>query len=230
MPRPALGAMPREPRRGPLADRSSRSAVCPGTAGAATGVPAGGAADSGYAQDVFVYNIESTMPSAATMASIASGTMRSCRRRTCVSRSYRIRGWHRRGQASAMTSYHALNGIPTTAHPILEQELRQRLGWANGLLMSDGGAVTDMLNFDYLNLSMTDNVTAAAAAALMAGVDLNSGGFSTPTIRPPLVHATSILRPQHDRIRVEHLPAALEQGLVTVAALRRSARRAAPAV
>ena len=64
-----------------------------------------------------------------------------------------------------MTSYHALNGIPETAHPLIKSELRDRLGW-EGMMISDGGAVSYMLNFDYLNLSMTKNLTTVAAAAL----------------------------------------------------------------
>ena len=56
----------------------------------------------------------------------------------------------RDGQArSAMTSYHALNGIPQTAHPLIQQELREALGW-QGLMMSDGGAVSDIVNFKYV--------------------------------------------------------------------------------
>ena len=47
----------------------------------------------------------------------------------------------------------------------------------NRLVVSDGGAVSFILNFAYLNLTMTDNITAAAAASLNAGCDLNSGGF-----------------------------------------------------
>ena len=35
----------------------------------------------------------------------------------------------RGGVCSMMTSYHALNGIPTSAHPIIQAELRERLGW-----------------------------------------------------------------------------------------------------
>ena len=62
------------------------------------------------------------------------------------------------GVRSMMTSYHALNGIPATAHPIIQSELRERLGW-EGMIMSDGGAVAFMLNFAYLNLSLTDNIT-----------------------------------------------------------------------
>ena len=97
-----------------------------------------------------------------------------------------------------MTSYHALNGIPTSAHPIIQTELRERLGW-EGMMMSDGGAISYMLNFKCelqrlhnsrvcrcshgrlllrpdLNISMADNMSAASAAALRAGTDLNSGG------------------------------------------------------
>eukprot|EP01045_Picozoa_sp_COSAG04_P001089 COSAG04_NODE_34_length_34523_cov_40.302446_3_plen_158_part_00 len=52
----------------------------------------------------------------------------------------------RGGVRSMMTSYHALNGIPTSAHPIIQTELRERLGW-EGMMMSDGGAISYMLNF-----------------------------------------------------------------------------------
>jgi beta-glucosidase-like glycosyl hydrolase len=58
----------------------------------------------------------------------------------------------------------------------MQSVLRDEWGW-NGSVVSDGGAVTSMLNFKYLNLSMTDNITSAAAAALNAGCDMNSGGF-----------------------------------------------------
>lgn len=69
-----------------------------------------------------------------------------------------------------MTSYHAINGIPATASPMLQDVLRDEWKF-NGSVVSDGGAVTFILNFKYLNLSMTDNITAAAAAALNSGTD-----------------------------------------------------------
>lgn len=77
---------------------------------------------------------------------------------------------------SVMTSYHALNGIPTTAHPVLNDILRKTWGW-DGVIASDGGAVSYITKFQYLNLSMADNTTAAAEAAVKATVDMNSGGF-----------------------------------------------------
>jgi beta-glucosidase-like glycosyl hydrolase len=42
------------------------------------------------------------------------------------------------GARSMMTSYHALNGVPSTAHPMIQSELRERLDW-QGMMMSDGG-------------------------------------------------------------------------------------------
>ena len=87
------------------------------------------------------------------------------------------------GARVVMTSYHALNGVPQTASPILQKILREKLGF-QGLVMSDGGAVGFILNFAYLNLSMTRNITAAAAAALNAGCDLNSGGYDHK-LNPP---------------------------------------------
>ena len=47
---------------------------------------------------------------------------------------------------SMMTSYHALNGIPASASPVIRSELREALGW-EGMMMSDGGAISYMLNF-----------------------------------------------------------------------------------
>ena len=47
---------------------------------------------------------------------------------------------------SMMTSYHALNGIPASASPVIRSQLREALGW-EGMMMSDGGAISYMLNF-----------------------------------------------------------------------------------
>ena len=47
---------------------------------------------------------------------------------------------------SMMTSYHALNGIPASASPVIRSELREALGW-EGMMMSDGGAISYMLTF-----------------------------------------------------------------------------------
>ena len=61
---------------------------------------------------------------------------------------------------SMMTSYHALNGVPASASPLIRAELREKVGW-QGMMISDGGAVPGMLKFkcpqsincDHLNLS-----------------------------------------------------------------------------
>ena len=118
------------------------------------------------------------------------------------------------GARVVMTSYHALNGVPQTASPsVLQTLLRQRLGF-RGLVVSDGGAVGFILNFAYLNLSMTHNITAAAAAALNAGCDLNSGGYDH-TLNPPNCSVADMAGYAYC-----HLGDALAQNMVTIARLR----------
>ena len=39
------------------------------------------------------------------------------------------------GARSMMTSYHALNSVPTSGSPVIRSELRQKLGW-EGMMMS----------------------------------------------------------------------------------------------
>jgi beta-glucosidase-like glycosyl hydrolase len=141
-----------------------------------------------------------------------------------------VAGIREGGARSAMTSYHALNGIPETAHPLIRQELREKLGW-EGLMMSDGGAVSDIVNFQYLGLSMANNYTAAAAAALNSGVDLNSGGFmGTHTFNP--AGNGSAHQPGCEGCPLnmsgyayEHLSRALAEGMITTTQLRVAATR-----
>eukprot|EP00039_Didymoeca_costata_P024061 m.9126 g.9126 ORF g.9126 m.9126 type:complete len:807 (+) comp4012_c0_seq2:204-2624(+) len=122
--------------------------------------------------------------------------------------------------SSVMTSYHALNGIPETAHPILKQILRKEFNW-NGAIVSDGGAVSYILQFNYLNLSMTDNITAAAAAAVNAGVDMNSGGF----MRKDNPANCSGCIPNMTGFAYAHLGTAMRQGMVERSTLIPSVQR-----
>ena len=130
------------------------------------------------------------------------------------------------GVRSMMTSYHALNGVPTSASPFIQSELRDRLGW-NGMMMSDGGAITFMLTLcdatPPLNLSMCKNLTTAAAAAIKAGTDINSGGGTDTKYRKD--------NPPHRVIQnmsgyaYEYLGDALDEGLVDLQRLRIAATR-----
>lgn len=77
----------------------------------------------------------------------------------------------RGGAATVMCSYQALSGIPMCANPLLRAFLRERLHF-DGPIFSDGGAV----RFIYSPHNFTKTLPEAAAAAMNAGVDLNSGG------------------------------------------------------
>ena len=127
---------------------------------------------------------------------------------------------------SMMTSYHALNGVPTSASPVIQSELRERLGW-EGMMMSDGGAISYMLTLcnanPPLNLSLCENLTTAAAAAINAGTDINSGGYGDSRYRK--------INPPHRIIKnmsgyaYEFLGDALDEGLVDLKRLRIAATR-----
>ena len=89
--------------------------------------------------------------------------------------------------------------------------------------MSWTGAVGFMLNFKYLNLSMTDNITAAAAAALNSGVDINSGGFMHNT--DSMMDNCSQCAHNMSGYAYQHLPQALAEGMINEATLRLAATR-----
>eukprot|EP00935_MAST-01C_sp_MAST-1C-sp1_P001016 g1016.t1 len=140
------------------------------------------------------------------------------------------------GTRAMMTSYHGLNGVPASASPLIRNELREKLGW-EGMMISDGGAISFMLNFncdkgqqpidcDRLNLSKTmlTNMTTASAAALNAGCDVNSGGHTDGAYRkahPP--HRTIA---NMSGYAYEYLGDALDEGMVTLQRLRVAATRA----
>jgi beta-glucosidase len=93
--------------------------------------------------------------------------------------------------ASVMTAYNRVNGEPASASPRLLQDV-VRDGWGfGGYVVSDCGAVGDL----HEQHNVTPGPVESAAAALKAGCDLNCG------------------------CTYEHLPAAVEQGLVSEAEL-----------
>ncbi|XP_026690372.2 uncharacterized protein LOC100182860 [Ciona intestinalis] len=105
------------------------------------------------------------------------------------------------GAQGVMCSYNAINGVPSCANPMLEATLRKKFHF-NGYVVSDENALE---NIDvYFNFTKSKLET--AAVALNAGVDLELTGFGKTN-------------------RYSLLNEAVEQGLVTEEALRRSAKR-----
>jgi beta-glucosidase len=104
---------------------------------------------------------------------------------------------HDGGVEGVMTAYNRVNGEPASASPtLIAQILRKDWGF-NGHVVSDCWAIRDIHEQHHV----TPGPVESAAAALHAGCDLNCG------------------------CTYEHLPAALEQGLITVADLDRSLGR-----
>jgi beta-glucosidase len=93
--------------------------------------------------------------------------------------------------ASVMTAYNRVNGEPASASPRLLQDVVRDSWGFDGYVVSDCWAVRDL----HEQHQMTPGPVESAAAALKAGCDLNCG------------------------CTYEHLPAALEQGLVSEAEL-----------
>ena len=101
------------------------------------------------------------------------------------------------GVESVMTAYNRVNGEPASASPtLLRQILRESWGFA-GYVVSDCWAIRDI----HEQHQVTAGPVESAAASVKAGCDLNCG------------------------CTFEHLPAALEQGLVTEAELDLSLSR-----
>lgn len=69
-----------------------------------------------------------------------------------------------------VNSYNGINGYPMCASPLLQSYLREELGF-DGFICSD----SDAISFFVTEQKFSANYTMAAAAALRAGVDLNSG-------------------------------------------------------
>ncbi len=100
------------------------------------------------------------------------------------------------GVASVMTAYNRLNGEPCSASPLLAQVLRRDWGFS-GYVVSDCWALRDI----HEQHGVTPGPVESAALALKAGCDLNCG------------------------CTYEHLPAALEAGLISEAELDVSVER-----
>jgi len=75
------------------------------------------------------------------------------------------------GAATVMSSFNSINGVPATANPyILTQILRKEWGF-DGLVVSDWGAVSELLNH-----SIGADGATVARKALTAGVDMDMEG------------------------------------------------------
>ncbi len=104
----------------------------------------------------------------------------------------------RAGVAAIMPALNALNGVPMTANaPLLQDWLRDRLGFA-GVVISDYGAVRELMNH-----GVAGDEAEAAALAIKAGCDIDMMGYTY----------------------VGHLAGAITRGLCTVADVDRCVRR-----
>ncbi len=104
----------------------------------------------------------------------------------------------RAGCVAIMAAYPSVAGIPMTAHRgLLTEYLREKLGF-EGVIMSDYGAVAELIRH-----GVAGDLAEAAALALRAGVDMDmvSGAY------------------------VNGLPEALARGLVKTAHIEKAARR-----
>jgi beta-glucosidase len=105
---------------------------------------------------------------------------------------------------SIMGAYSALNGPPDCADPFLLTDLLRKTWGFDGVVFSDGGAIGDI----WATHKFVATPEQAAAAAIIAGCDVSSGGMGrlSRPITPELLkggRAFSVL------------PAAVQQGLVT---------------
>eukprot|EP00045_Choanoeca_perplexa_P017238 m.247490 g.247490 ORF g.247490 m.247490 type:complete len:788 (-) comp17485_c0_seq1:3350-5713(-) len=98
--------------------------------------------------------------------------------------------------ASIMCSYNGLDGYPMCASPLLQRILRDEWGFP-GFIVSDSDAIDFFIGYH----DFSTNSTTAAASAINAGVDLNSGGA------------------------YYHLPDALASHYISNATIRRAATR-----
>lgn len=91
------------------------------------------------------------------------------------------------GAASIMSAYVSVNGVPASANPfLLKQILRNEWGF-NGFVVSDEGAVSELVNH-----SVAADGAAAARKALEAGVDMEMDGRLFSTELAPQVRAGKI--------------------------------------
>jgi beta-glucosidase len=91
------------------------------------------------------------------------------------------------GAATIMSSYISVNGIPASANPfLLKQILRKEWGF-NGMVVSDEGAVSELINH-----SVAADPAAAARMAIEAGVDMEMDGRLFSTVLAPQVRSGEI--------------------------------------
>ena len=102
------------------------------------------------------------------------------------------------GVATVMPSLNALNGVPMTCNaPLLQGWLRDRLGF-DGLVISDYGAVRELINH-----GVAADVAGASALAIKAGCDVDMMGYAY----------------------VDHLAEAVRRGLCQTSDVDRCVRR-----
>lgn len=75
------------------------------------------------------------------------------------------------GAATVMTSFNALNGVPTTANPYTLTQILRKEWHFDGLVVSDWGAVGELLNH-----AIGPDGATVARKALMAGTDMDMEG------------------------------------------------------
>lgn len=91
------------------------------------------------------------------------------------------------GVATVMTSFNSINGVPATANPFtLTQILRKEWGF-NGFVVSDWGAVGELLNH-----SIGADGATVARKALEAGTDMDMEANLYSTVIAPQVHSGKI--------------------------------------
>ena len=91
------------------------------------------------------------------------------------------------GAATMMSSFNTINGVPASANPFtLTQVLRNEWGF-DGLVVSDWGAVSELLNH-----AIGPDGATVARKALEAGVDMDMEGYLYGSVIAPQVRAGKI--------------------------------------
>ncbi|MFZ1083382.1 MAG: beta-glucosidase BglX [Terracidiphilus sp.] len=91
------------------------------------------------------------------------------------------------GAATMMSSFNTINGVPASANPFtLTQVLRKEWGF-DGMVVSDWGAVSELLNH-----AIGPDGATVARKALEAGVDMDMEGYLYGSVLAPQVRAGKI--------------------------------------